>query len=82
MVAVVLCLSMAMILGFAAIVLSAMASSEAKKSNTRDAERYAMFSAVSSGVVVVFTAIALIIYVQQVCPVVVATAPRLSPSRY
>ena len=78
MVAVILCLAIGLIMAFGSVVLSAMSSSEAKKSNTKDAERYSMFSAISSGATIVLLAIALIIYVQEDR----CTVPRSYPQGY
>ena len=82
MVAVILCLALGLIMTFGSVVLSAMSSSEAKKSNTKDAERYSMFSAISSGATIVLLAIALIIYVQEDRCVNVMSGGRVYPQGY
>ena len=62
MVAIIICLSISIILLCASMVLSAMASSHAKKGNTVDAQKYAMWSALVSGISVFTLVVVLIIY--------------------
>jgi hypothetical protein len=63
MTAVIICLSIAIMLLFVTMVLSSMSASDVKKGSMDSAHKYAMWSAVVSGLAVFLLVIALIIYI-------------------
>ena len=59
-VTVLICITVAIL--FSSMVLSAMASSEAKRGNTSNAQKYSMWSAIVCGLAVFFLIIAMFLY--------------------
>jgi mannose/fructose/N-acetylgalactosamine-specific phosphotransferase system component IIC len=62
MVAVTIFLSLSIVVLFTTMVLSSIAASEAKRGNTASAQKYSMWSAITSGIVVFLVVVVLFLY--------------------
>lgn len=61
--AVIICLILAMILLFISMILAALSSARSEKNETSDAQKYAMWAAIASGLSIVLLITIMIVYI-------------------